>query len=163
MSENTNEIENNELVFREPLIDEKTGKMSFYNCIDENCFNRYPSNDKIQLLSNNPHYTSINYNCNTCRKLWNEYGKIIYEPIFKEPLIDEDTGKKIYYNCIDESCFIINPDSYISSSLLKTSNEPITFIIKNICDFCKKEWDEYGNILINETDTTTPEANTENI
>ena len=150
MSDNTNEIENNQVVFREPLVDEKTGKLSFYNCIDENCFNNYSSNDKIHIISNDPYYITINYNCNTCKKIWDEYGKIIYEPIFREPLIDEKTGKKTYYNCIDESCFINNPIYNTSTSLIKTSNEPITFIIKNSCHCCNKEWDEFGNILNSE-------------
>lgn len=82
----------------------------------------------------------------------------IIEQKYIEPIVDEKTGKKRFICCIDEKCFdthpqidLINP--YIINHNVDESGK-ITYSLKYICHCCKKEWDEYGNILNSETTTT---------
>lgn len=87
----------------------------------------------------------------------------IIEPKYIEPIVDEKTGKKRFICCIDKKCFeahpymgLLNPlNPYITNHNVDESGK-ITYSIKYVCRCCKKEWDEYGNILNSETTTTEP-------
>ena len=88
----------------------------------------------------------------------------IIEPKYIEPIVDEKTGKKRFICCIDEKCFKAHPQigliyPYLTNHNVDESGK-ITYSLKYVCRFCKKEWDEYGNILNSET-TTTTETTTE--
>ena len=82
-----------------------------------------------------------------------------------EPIVDEKTGKKRFICCIDEKCFEAHPEIGLINSSLTNQNVDesgkITYSLKYVCRYCKKEWDEYGNILNSETTTTDPETTTE--
>lgn len=88
----------------------------------------------------------------------------IIEPKYIEPIVDEKTGKKRFICCIDEKCFEAHPEiclinPYITNRIIDESGK-ITHSIKYVCRYCKKEWDEYGNILNSETTTETTESET---
>jgi hypothetical protein len=88
----------------------------------------------------------------------------IIEPKYIEPIVDEKTGKKRFICCIDEKCFEVHPEIGLINPYLTNHNVDesgkITYSIKYVCRYCKKEWDEYGNILKSDNTTTESESTT---
>ena len=74
--------------FIQPTVDEKTGKVRYYNCIDEKCFTKVPvyelirpifSRNVLQNTNTNTLPTTIptNYICLICKKIWDKNGNIL--------------------------------------------------------------------------------------
>jgi len=81
----------------------------------------------------------------------------IIEPKYIKPIIDENTGKKRFICCIDKKCFQVHPQiGLINTQIINNKNESgkITYSLKYVCRYCKKEWDEDGNILNSDTTST---------
>lgn len=74
--------------FIQPTFDKKTGKVRYYNCIDEKCFTKVPvyelirpffSKNVLQNTNTKTNSTTIltNYTCLICKKIWDKNGNIL--------------------------------------------------------------------------------------
>ena len=66
------------------------------------------------------------------------------QPVFRRPTIDKKTCKVIYYNCFNYLCFMNNPNSEITTTMIELDDERHPFIIKYNCSSCKVDWYEYA-------------------